>query len=105
MTATVQAESVGERLVALWLAERGYSTNATARTNGSADIEVRGPRNSMLVQVRSALAPDAPTPISPDEERRIQARAQQMGLEAWEARVQLNSQLQQVGEIQWRRLA
>ncbi len=105
MTATVQAESIGERLVALWLAERGYTTSANMDSNGSADMLARGPRNSMLIQVKSAVAPSVPSPLSLDEERQIMAYAHQMGLEAWEAKVQLNSGLQQVGEIQWRRLA
>jgi hypothetical protein len=104
MAATVQVENVGERLVIGWLAERGYSTNLDTSIPGSTDIEARGRQVNLLIQVRTAESPNTPSPMTPDEERILKSRAGRLGFEPWEARVQLNQHLQQVGDIQWRKL-
>jgi hypothetical protein len=104
MATTAQTGTIGERLVARWLEEHGYSTNIDNKGSGAAGIEARGNTRSLLVQVKSAVQPGTPATLSSDEERETSSRAAGLGLEAWEARVQLDQQLRQVGDIQWRKL-
>jgi hypothetical protein len=105
MTTTVTIGTVAERRVAYWLEEYGYSTNIDTKDPSSTEIEARGNAKSLLVQVKSAVQPDKPDTLSADEVRSLTERAARRGLEAWEARVQLDQQLRQVGEIQWRKLS
>ena len=104
MAAWFDTGKVGERLVAHWLSAHGYSTTIDTKGPGSTDIEAKG-TTSLLVQVKAAKQPGTPDTLSADEERNITARAARLGYEAWEARVQLDQQLGQVGEIQWRKLS
>jgi hypothetical protein len=105
MSPTVSVENVAERFVAYWLRVNGYFTNINSKTPGSMEIEARGSVKSLLVQVRAAVQPNIPEMLSPDELRTITSRAARLGFEPWEARVQLDEQLRQVGEIQWRKLS
>jgi hypothetical protein len=57
-----------------------------------------------LVQVKAAISPNNPESLSPEETQNIGSRATRLNAEAWEARVQLNANLQLIGEIQWRQL-
>ena len=82
---TTQTGNVGERLVALWLAEHGYSTNIDTKAPGSSDIEAGGNTKSLLIQVKSAVQPSVPDTLSTDEVRNITSRAARLGFEAWEA--------------------
>jgi uncharacterized membrane protein YcgQ (UPF0703/DUF1980 family) len=104
MATTIQIENVGERLVANWLAQHGYSINIDTRSLDSSDIEARGYNTSLLVQVKSASQPSTPEMLSSDDEGNIISRAARLGLQPWEARVQLDQQLRQVGDIKWRKL-
>jgi len=97
--------NTAERLVAHWLREFGYFSNINTKAPGATDIEARGNTRSLLVQVKAALHPSVPDSLSPDEVRDLTSRAARLGVEPWEARVQLDQQLRQVGEIQWRKLA
>lgn len=105
MATTTQIGNVGERLVAAWLAARNYSTNIDTKGDGSTDIEARSTQASLLVQVKAAVQPNTPASLTPEEELNIKSRATRLRLQAWEAKVQLNQQFQQVGDIQWRKLA
>ena len=100
----VEIGNKGEKLVGAFLKQKGYSTNIDTKAPGSTDIEARGSKSSLLVQVKSAVKPNEPVSISSDEERNIKSRAAKLGWEAWEARVQLDASLNQVGEIKWRKL-
>jgi hypothetical protein len=105
MVTTVEIGDRGERLVARWLTRHGYSTNIDTRGAGSTDIEAWAFLNPLLVQVKTAVSPNTPCSLTAEEERAIKTRAACLGVQAWEARVQLDEELQQVGVIQWRRLA
>lgn len=104
MTATTEIGTVGERYVAYWLRYNGYATNIDTKGPGATDIEARGSTKSLLVQVKTAVLPSKPDTLSAEEERSILARAARLGCEAWEARVQLDVRMQQVGQVQWRRM-
>ncbi len=103
MLTTTQIGQQGEQCVVQWLQANGYTTNWNTRLPGSVDIEARG-AEYLLVQVKSAILPDKPATISDEEIRNIKARAARLGATAYWAQVQLNSSLQQVGDIIWRKL-
>jgi len=104
MATAVEIGSKGEHLVAAWLNGRGYMTNVDTKAPGSTDIEANGPA-SILVQVKTAVLPNTPVSLSSDELRNIKSRATNTKREAWEARVQVDEKLNQVGEIQWKKLS
>jgi len=121
MPTSFEIGQAGERIVATWLRYRGYThVKVDTRLPGSTDIDAHrvplmnylfpklfeNPKNKerMLVQVKSAVYPHDPGSLSSDEERNITSRAAKIGAQAWEARVELNSNLERVGEIRWRKL-
>jgi hypothetical protein len=79
--------------------------NTPEQSPGSADIEAieASTKKRILVQVRSAIKPNVPAGLSSDEEGNLKSHATKTGVEAWEAKVQLDSSLQQ-GAVSWRRL-
>jgi hypothetical protein len=94
----------GEHIVARDLVAKGYWTNIDTKSPGATDIEAHGSTTNLLVQVKSAVAPNFPADLSSEEEGRIRLRATLLGWEAWSARVQLDSWLNRVGDIIWRKL-
>lgn len=105
MPTEVEIGQAGEHIVVQWLRDRGYSIdNWDTRAPGSTDIEAHHSTAKILVQVKSAVHPNEPSTLSSDEERNIKSRATRIGAIAYEARVQLNSNLQLIGEIKWRKL-
>lgn len=104
MSTAVEIGQAGERVVVEWLRGRTYIIDRwDTQAPGSTDIEAHGPAH-LLVQVKTAIYPNDPVNLSPDEERNIKSRAARIGVEAWEARVQLDSDLVLKGEIMWRKL-
>ena len=99
---------VGEGIVLCELLGKGFAIlkwNTPEQLPDSGDIEVTEPitKNRMLIRVKSAVEPNVPDSLSNDEEENLKSRATKMGIEAWEAKVQLNSSLQD-GTVSWRRL-
>jgi len=105
MPTQVEIGQKGERIVAAWLKEKGYTTNVDTKAPGSTDIEAKASSGNLLVQVKAAVSPNQPADLSSDEVRNIKSRASNLGWTAWEARVQLDSHLVLLGEIQWRKLS
>jgi hypothetical protein len=95
----------GERAVALELMAMGYITNVDTRSPGSTDIEAIGLTANLLVQVKSAVAPNFPADLSNEEQGKIRLRAALLGWEPWSAKVQLDPWLNKVGNIIWRKLS
>jgi hypothetical protein len=95
----------GEYIVARELAAKGYRTNVDTRAPGATDIEARGTTASLLVQVKTAVAPNLPSELSGEERQKIRSRAAHLGWEPWGAKVQLDSRLNLVGSIVWHRLS
>lgn len=96
--------SAGEKAVVDELKSKGWiilrwDTNLP----GSTDIEAQSGSKKILVQVKSAIAPNEPPVLSPQEESNIKSRATRIGAEAWEAKVWLNSNLTLI-KIDWRKL-
>lgn len=104
MASVVQIGQAGERIVAAWLATKGYRTNVDTKLPGSTDIEASGTNTSLLVQVKTAVSPNMAATLSSEELRNIKSRAASLGWEAWEARVQLDLKLKLASEILWRKL-
>ena len=105
MVTAMQVGQAGERIVVDWLRAKRYSVDRwDTQSPGSTDIEARGTAITVLVQVKSAVAPNQPSALSRDEVAAIKSRAAKMSGEAWQAQVQLDSQLRVVGEIKWMKL-
>jgi len=104
MYSQAQIGDAGEQIVNSWLVQNGYKTNLDTRQPGSTDIEAVGTKALLLVQVKTAMSPSTPADLSSDEVRNIKSRASRLGYQAWQAKVTVNSSLQLVGEIQWKRL-
>jgi Holliday junction resolvase len=100
----LQIGEAGERIVVDWLKAKGCTIDRwDTQSPGSTDIEASWPTKRLLVQVKSAVAPNQPSVLSGDEIAKIKSRAAKVGAEAWQAQVQLDSQLRQVG-IKWAKL-
>jgi len=97
----------GERSVVTWLENKGFTiVKWDATSPGSKNIEAKSgsARVHLLVQVRTSIQPEDPASLTSSEEEDIKSRATQIEAEAWEARVQLDSNLQLLGKIRWRKL-
>lgn len=105
MATSTDIGRIGEQIVAQELKEKGYQTNVDTKQAGATDIEAEAPTNKLLVQVRTAVLPSLPASLSALEGTELKARASQLGLQAWEAKVQLDFTLKQIGKIQWRQIA
>jgi hypothetical protein len=104
MTATTIG-SVGERIVVHWLTVNNYSTNWDTKGPGATDIEARSNQANLLVQVKTAVAPNQSTTISSEERTRITSRAGRLGWQAWLAQVQVDRFGNQVGKTHWTQLS
>jgi hypothetical protein len=105
MATTTQIGNVGESLAAPALMDMGYQTNVDTRLPGSTDIEAIQNGRKLLVQVTATVWPSTPSSLSSEEENNIKSRATRLGCEPWEARVQLDTSLRVVGNIEWHNLA
>jgi Holliday junction resolvase-like predicted endonuclease len=96
----------GESAVVAELKKLGYRiTSWDTQGPGATDIEAASSMTTLLVQVKTAVSPNAPASLSGDERRAITARALRKGAEAWEARVFLaNRLLLPVAKIAWQKL-
>lgn len=92
----------GESRVVAWLRANGFTVEVwDTRAPGATDIEARG----ILVQVKTAVTPNAPGQMTTSEVHRITARARRMGREAWLAQAVIDRAGQPVGKIAWTQLA
>lgn len=72
-------------------------------TLGLANLEAHSERGKILATVKSAIT-DEPSDLSPKEQRDVTSRAKIHGAVAWEAKVLLNTNLDLIGDIRWRKL-
>jgi Holliday junction resolvase len=96
--------NVGERHVEEYLRNRGYTCNRNTQLPGSTDIEASHSSAKLLIQAKTAVHPEMPADLRPDELRNIKSRAAALGREAWLAQVTINPAGQLVKDIQWRKL-
>jgi Holliday junction resolvase-like predicted endonuclease len=96
----------GESTVVAELKKLGYRiTSWDTQGPGATDIEAASSTTTLLVQVKTAVSPNAPASLSSNEKRAIAMRALRKGAEAWEARVLLvNRLLQPIVRITWQKL-
>jgi flagellar hook protein FlgE len=97
---SAQIGQYGEQHVAARLRSNGYTTNQNTRLPGSTDIEADG-KESILVQVKTAVSPNQPSYPSSDEIRNIKSRASNSNRTAYVAQVMIDSSGNLVGEIKW----
>lgn len=102
---SVNIGHIGEKLVVDWLKSSGYTiVEWNTQAPGSTDIEAKHSTAYILVQVKTAVEPNAPSDLSSDEIRNIKSRASKKDAEAYQAKVQLDSRHQLKGDINWKKL-
>ena len=72
--------------------------------SGSTNIEAKSSSKRLLIQVKTAVNPIDPAQLSEVEEEAIMLRAEKLGAQAWEARVQVGSNMELIGNVQWRKI-
>jgi hypothetical protein len=101
---TFYIELAGERSVVEWLENKGFTiVKWDTRSPGTTEIKAKS-TNTLLVRGKTAVQPDEPSSLSSDEEKSIVSQVKKIGGEAWEAKVQLDSNLHSTGKIKWRKL-
>ncbi|MGB7591365.1 MAG: hypothetical protein WCD04_14885 [Terriglobia bacterium] len=102
--------SYGEQYVTAFLASKGFTCQQNTQLPGSTDIEatikdVYGHiTKALLVQVKTAVTPNAPADLSAEDKKAIVVRANLYSAEAWLAQVNLDSRGNQLGDIKWTKL-
>jgi hypothetical protein len=104
MLNTTEIGAAGEKIVNAWLLQNGYNTDLDTRQPGSTNIQAVSQKASLLVQIKSSVAPNVPADLSTDEMRNIKARTLPIGFQAWQVKVTIDSQLRLIGSIQWNHL-
>lgn len=95
---------IGEKIVAKWLRDKGYTVSQNTKQPGSTDIEADGTSRKLLVQVKTAVSPNTLSGLTSDEERNIKSRAASLKRQAWLAQVTLNTDYTLKGSIAWTEL-
>ena len=104
MSSAADIGRAGEGHVVDWLRAEKYSIKWYTQALGSTDIEAQSSSKRLLVQVKTAVHPNNPERLSTEEEKAITSRAARLGAQAWEARVQVGSNLELIGNVQWRKI-
>ena len=94
----------GEKHVEAWLTGTGYHCHASKPHHGVTDIEALGEDENMIVLVKAALAPTPVADATTLERGHVVTRAMTLGYDAWLAKVNVGSQGELVGEIEWSQL-
>lgn len=86
-TSTTDIGHAGEAVVVAYLKAKGYRiTSWDTRGPGATDIEAKGTQATLLVQVKTAIRPGHPCPLSALESQALTSRAARKGAQAWEAK-------------------
>lgn len=93
-----------EQHVESFLASTGYHCTKSRPHHGAVDIEARGEEENLVVHVVASLAPAEVPDITTADGNRVVSRAMSLGFDAWLAKVQVDGEGQQVGDIQWLQL-
>lgn len=95
---------IGEQIVASALAASGWQGCRNTQLPGATDIEATRGKESILVQVKTAVYPNLPVFLSPVERQAIIARANRNQRVAWLAQLQIDHEGRLVGKIAWSKL-
>ena len=105
LSSATEIGRAGERHVVDWLRAEGYSImRQNTLASGSTNIEAKSSSKRLLVQIKTAVYPTNPAQLLTEEEKAIRSRAARLEAQAWEARVQVGSTLDLIGNVQWRRI-
>jgi len=104
MSTPTDIRRAGEGHVVDWLKAEKYSIKWNTQATGVIGIEAQSSSKRLLVHVKTAVYPNGPDRLSAEEERAITSRAAILGAQAWEARVQVGSKLELIGNVQWRKI-
>ncbi len=105
MVKAAEVGIIGERLAAAWLGANGWHWYRNTQLPGATDIQATRDRESIRVQVKTAVYPNLPASLSADEKKAIVARATHNKQQAWLAQLQIDSEGRLLGEIGWTKLA
>jgi Holliday junction resolvase-like predicted endonuclease len=94
----------GERHAVAWLRTNGWQCYRNTQLPGATDIEATQGRQSILVQVKTAVYPNSAASPSAEEKKAIVARAGRNQCEAWLAQLQIDNEGRLLGKITWTKL-
>lgn len=100
----VDIGETGEKIVASWLHQNGYSVIQNTKLPGATDIEAVSGDSKYLVQVKTSVSPNQPSYMTSDEIARIKSRATRIDYVATRARLMIDSQGNLLGQIEWLKL-
>jgi hypothetical protein len=95
---------IGEQLAAAWLGANGWQCYRNTQLPGATDIQGTRGKESILVQVKTAVYPNSPIFLSSVEKQAIVARANHNQAGAWLARLQIDNEGRLFGNIAWTKL-
>lgn len=72
--------------------------------HGAKDIIAEGEGKRLMVHVQSAITPNNPPKMTGPEIENMKRRAANRGATAYQARVQIDQNLNRVGDIGWQRI-
>ena len=105
MSAAPSIQRAGERHAIDWLKAEGYSIMKwDTQVTGPSEIEAQSDAKRLLVHVKTAAYPNYPSKLSEEEEKTFTTRANGVGAQPWEARVQVGANMELVGNVEWRRI-
>jgi hypothetical protein len=100
----------GEQYATAFLTSKGFTCVQNTQLPGATDIQATitdaygNVTKALLVQVKTAIAPNAPAALSAEDKRSIVARASVYNAEAWLAQVSIDKNGNKLGEITWTKL-
>jgi hypothetical protein len=100
---------IGELYVVASLRGQDFKVKHDTRLPGASDIEARSAGANRLVQVKTALTPNHPDELSPEETQKIKTRAARLGWQAWLAQLTIDANGKAIlnadgSGITWKRL-
>jgi hypothetical protein len=102
VSSSVDIGLLGEKALVDYLRSSKYTNILWDSKSSGSDIEGANQNGArQLFQVRTAVLPESPGKLTEEEKAAFKARAENKGAQAWQARVQLTSDHQLSGNIEF----